>query len=84
MMHSTVRDLLAGKNFVKLRQDHSSNKKNTTAIGMHVWFFSQDLSATGLRLGLFESNVHVVVPLSLSCTVVDIGARRLMKFSISL
>ena len=51
---------------------------------MHVWFFSQDLSATGLRLGLFESNVHVVVPLSLSCTVVDIGARRLMKFSISL
>ena len=41
-MHSTVRDLLAGKNFVKLRQDHSSNQKNTTAIGMHVWFFSQD------------------------------------------
>ena len=42
-MHSTVRDLLAGKNFVKLRQDHSSNKKKkTTAIGMHVWFFSQD------------------------------------------
>lgn len=42
MMHSMVNDLLASKNFVKLTQDHSSNKKNTTAIGMHVRFFSQD------------------------------------------
>ena len=75
MMHSTVRDLLAGKNFVKLRQDHSSNKKK---------YHSHRNAATGLRLGLFESNEHVFVPLSFSCTVVDIGERRLMKFSISL
>lgn len=33
-------------------------------------------TATGLRLGLFESHVHVFVPLSLSRTVVDTGARR--------